>query len=768
MIIHEFDLDMIPDNAITTVKVNQYDDDFNLKINLFSRKGGLTIQAGTEVIIRGKKPDGHVFSADCSINGNVVTVVGNQQMTAAAGRAIFELSLRKNGKELNSANFIMKVERAPMDKDTPPSNSVIRELVDALDHTDEILEAAESVEEWLSTIDDTLSQPNKAADAKKTGDEIADLKSAINYEYINNPPTSQGGFSKNGTLNTTNPRRIRTELIPVNVGDKIVIHNGGTLGHACGAWDGTPSEATNVRNDNSINYDDETIVSEITGYYVIIFAKADTSQNISLNEFNGYIHFYANAIYKNTVEIGSLKTRVSTVERFIINVVTDVNTPVYENIETAITKAQGYYGANNTFGNNASYEHTQIIPVETGDIITPVSTDPSATFRFVTAYMDGTCITSAGSGSAVSSYTVPSNINGVRLSFYVSLGITAVSIRRQTGTETTYYPLTQDLGYVNWKGDITSGQSVELMGTNIRFNTVWVFTGHISTMGKITLAVKTKSDTVKELCSVDSTNLYYRLNNGSTASVAHGLTISEDLQIRINSPFKVNELGDITICSDGVEYTLTETSYGTEMNGVPYLLSTGAVMTDCVFSWIPKDIDKPIWVFGDSWVSMYDTRWPYYMVRDGYTNSWMLNGFAGEVTDEAYESLLNLLTIRKPDYVVWLLGMNNGDSSTAVNTVWKTIYDKLVKLCSDYAINLILYTVPNTPTINNNFKNAIVRASGYRYIDGAAAVGDDGSGNWFTGFEQSSTDHNHTSSKGARALYYRILADLPEIAGNSL
>lgn len=182
MIIHEFDLDMIPDNAITTVKVNQYDDDFNLKINLFSRKGGLTIQAGTEVIIRGKKPDGHVFSADCSINGNVVTVVGNQQMTAAAGRAIFELSLRKNGKELNSANFIMKVERAPMDKDTPPSNSVIRELVDALDHTDEILEAAESVEEWLSTIDDTLSQPNKAADAKKTGDEIADLKSALTGE----------------------------------------------------------------------------------------------------------------------------------------------------------------------------------------------------------------------------------------------------------------------------------------------------------------------------------------------------------------------------------------------------------------------------------------------------------------------------------------------------------------------------------------------------------------------------------------------------------
>ena len=71
-------------------------------------------------------------------------------------------------------------------------------------------------------------------------------------------------------------------------------------------------------------------------------------------------------------------------------------------------------------------------------------------------------------------------------------------------------------------------------------------------------------------------------------------------------------------------------------------------------------------------------------------------------------------------------------------------------------------------TINNNFKNDIVRNSGFRYIDGAAAVGDDGNGNWFTGFEQSSSDHNHTSAKGAMALFMRILTDFPEIASNSL
>lgn len=597
---------------------------------------------------------------------------------------------------------------------------------------------------------------------------LGDVKNTIDNEYINNPPTSQGDFSKNGTLNTINLRRIRTELIPVNVGDKIVIHNGGTLGHACGAWNGTPSDATNVRNDSTFNYNDETIISEITGYYVIVFAKADPTQNIALSDFEGYIHIYANAIYKNTVEIDSLKTRVTTVENSVSNAVTVVNSPVYEDIETAITKAQGYYGAKNAFFNDASYEHTQIITVETGDIITPVSTNSSATFRFVTAYKDGECIPEAGSRDAVSSYTVPSDINGVRFSFTVSQGITAVTIKRRTGTETVYYPLTQSLGYVNWKGNLASGQSVELMETNVRFNTVWVFTGHISTMGKITLAVKTSGDTVKELCSVDATYLYYRLKNGNTASVAHGLTIAEDLQIHIDSPFKVNELGGITICSDGIEYVLPVTSYGTDMNGVPYLLSTGAVMTECAFSWIPKDIDKPIWVFGDSWVSMYDTRWTYYMSQAGFVNSWMLNGYAGEKTETALVALKNLLTIRKPEYIVWLLGMNNGDTSSAVNSTWKSVYDELLSICETYKITPILYTVPNTPTKNNNFKNDIVRNSGYRYIDGVSAVGDDGNGNWFTGYEQSASDHNHTSAKGARALFMRILTDFPEIASNGL
>ena len=596
------------------------------------------------------------------------------------------------------------------------------------------------------------------------------VKSAITEGYVNNPPVANGSWNKNGTYTAVNPRRLRTDFIPVKIGDKIEIDNG-TFVHSCAAWENTLSTETNIRADYSWVENDEVIVSAVNGYYIVVFAKPGATQNVSLSEFDGYIHLFSNEIYRNTEKIKQTNENVDKLSDMVDLAITSVDVPIYSDSTVALTNTTGSVIANGTINTNDSYannQYSQKIPVSEGDILTPIKTGDSAWFRFVCAYNGNSAVSSAGTNNGTSKYVVPQGIDGVIVSTPIYQGITFVKQARRTGTQKKVYTKGQKLGSINWHGSLSDGDSVELLPSNVRFNVVWNFTGHVSTMGKITIGIKIPDGTVKELCSVDATKIYYRLNNGTIANEAHGLTISEDLQIKIDSPFKVNELGSITICSDGMEYTLLATAYGTDMTGCPYLVSNGTEMTDCAFSWIPKDIDKPIWVFGDSWVSMYDTRWPYYMVRDGYTNTWMLNGFAGEDTDEAYESLENLLTIRKPDYIVWLLGMNNGDSSTAVNSVWKAIYDKLVQLCEDYSINLILYTVPNTPTINNNFKNAIVRASGYRYIDGAAAVGDDGEGNWFTNFEQSASDHNHTSGRGARALCYRILADFPEIAGNGL
>lgn len=621
-------------------------------------------------------------------------------------------------------------------------------------------------------VDTTLAVTGAAADAKVTGDKVAELKSAIaNLDsvvgagYANMPPAYNGSFTANGagTL-TESSNRIRTGFIQLHDGDKIDI-DCGSLKHAVGGWSGVIGSGTNTRNDSTFSSASETIIATADCYYVIVFAKQDAAQNITPSDFDGYIHLYSNLVNKNAENISALQTDFDNLETGAVV----VNAPVRETIETALTNTAGYVVANGTVNpGGTSYYYSQKIAVVPGDLITPLGDGNAPYFRFVCAYNGNTAVTAAGSNDARLFYEVPAGINGIIVSTSQSQNTTSISINHQTGTEKRVYPISQKLGRFTWSGDLGDGDTVDLVHSNVRFNTTWVFTGHVTTMGKISIGVKPDGGDLKVLCAVDTTNVYYRTNSGSLAYEAHGLTIDEDLQIIIESPFKVNELGGITICSDGTEYAVSASTFGTDMTGAPHLVSDGATMTGCVFSWIPKDIDKPIWVFGDSWVSMYENRWPYYMVRDGFTNTWMLNGFAGEDSMTAYESLNNLLAIRKPEYLVWLLGMNDKDNNTAVNEKWKFVYDKLTALCESYAINLILYTVPNTPTINNNFKNAIVKASGYRYIDGVAAVGDDGVGNWFTGFEQSASDHNHTSTKGAKALYYRILADFPEIAGNSL
>ena len=76
----------------------------------------------------------------------------------------------------------------------------------------------------------------------------------------------------------------------------------------------------------------------------------------------------------------------------------------------------------------------------------------------------------------------------------------------------------------------------------------------------------------------------------------------------------------------------------------------------------------------------------------------------------------------------------------------------------------IFCTIPNVPTINNSFKNDIVRNSGYRYIDFAKAVNAEDVGSpWYDGML--SSDGIHPTELGAKALAARFITDFPEVMG---
>ena len=139
-----------------------------------------------------------------------------------------------------------------------------------------------------------------------------------------------------------------------------------------------------------------------------------------------------------------------------------------------------------------------------------------------------------------------------------------------------------------------------------------------------------------------------------------------------------------------------------------------------------------------------------------------MSGFPGRNTQSGLEDFKKALAHGTPKYAVWCLGMNNGDSDKGTNANWKNATEEFLEICEEKGIVPILSTIPNIPTVKNNFKNEYVKTSGHRYIDFAAAVGAETLGSpWTSGML--SGDNVHHAPSGAKALYEQVKKDFPEI-----
>ena len=244
---YKYDLDMGPGRRFPTiVKLSQYDEDFELVFRLHSEDGTLDVRNGTvgtvvhvtTAEIRGTKSDGNGYSATCDVGADIdgtptvtfvskahISVDGDkhaQQMTAVAGKTPFELTLYHSETEdgetttriVSTGNFLLEVERAPLDLDTLPSDSKIRELYEIDGHIDEIIDAARTI---LNAIDPTLSVQGAAAEAAETGRRISTL--IADLEGISGLPQLPYTIGSNGKWTTVNSYHIS---VPINGGDVVV------------------------------------------------------------------------------------------------------------------------------------------------------------------------------------------------------------------------------------------------------------------------------------------------------------------------------------------------------------------------------------------------------------------------------------------------------------------------------------------------------------------------------------------------------------------
>lgn len=258
---------------------------------------------------------------------------------------------------------------------------------------------------------------------------------------------------------------------------------------------------------------------------------------------------------------------------------------------------------------------------------------------------------------------------------------------------------------------------------------------------------------------IDNTNMtvYYGSSNQQMSQVAHGLTISDFIHVVITQ--NNGARAKIQIITSTGDYTLTDCSWDGCRGNV--FAKVGNNMTECVLTAIFKNFNEKVFVFGDSYVGLEQSRFPYYLYQNNY-NHLYLDGWGGRNSANALISFNNVIEKAIPKYAVWVLGMNDADSATAVNSSWLSCVQEFISKCETNGIIPILCTIPNCPNQRNSYKNAWVKSSGKRYVDFAKAVGAEETGSsWYTGML--SSDNVHPTTLGAKALFARFITDAPEV-----
>ena len=365
-------------------------------------------------------------------------------------------------------------------------------------------------------------------------------------------------------------------------------------------------------------------------------------------------------------------------------------------------------------------------------------------------------------------------LNRITFVFYPASGTPltqdAVCVKPAIYRGYTMYPYSERfINYINnatarrkdqsftYRGTLASGVTVD---TELSFAPKYGFvagiSGRVNNFDQITLQFDEYSP---NQIIIDQTSVTLKSRFITDSVLTHGVTIADDICISIiaDNPDTVK----VTVESKGVKNQVSGDFTITSYENIKLINGTSEV-SDVVFTLGCGSINNNVWIIGDSYLSMTNgARWPYYLWQNNYTSNVLACGATGAGPAQTRKWISSLLTFGTPKSIVFCMGMNYSTDSEAVAQNWKNDVDWLVGICETNSIELILATIPTIATKNNEYKNAFVRNSGYRYIDFAKAVGADASGEWYDGMI--SSDDIHPSGLGAIALYHEAIASVPEL-----
>ncbi len=303
---------------------------------------------------------------------------------------------------------------------------------------------------------------------------------------------------------------------------------------------------------------------------------------------------------------------------------------------------------------------------------------------------------------------------------------------------------------------IAAGASLQIteFPQYLKGNGVVSFSGKLTSFDEMSVGFGTSTNSIA--VKVDATNVYI-IKSGSQrgAAIAHGLNISGFINITFENSLAAPKIVLSTI--NGLFVHTMSPLASLESYGLPVAtMGAGTIVTNAILRATSNRFNKPIWVCGDSYTSLYDERWTKQMIKTIGEDNFLLIGLAGGGSSGIYSDLIKALAFGTPKFLVWCLGMND----TYAN--WLTTFESLKTLCSQNGIELILQTIPipNLSTSNNQVQiNDAIKASGYRYVDAALAMSPNSSYPWYDGYND---DGVHPTVLGAKVLASRFLSDFPE------
>jgi len=611
----------------------------------------------------------------------------------------------------------------------------------------------------LGEIDATLSKAGKAADAKATGDAIAEIndsvskltsllqpKSIYGYVYTVVDTTSEEALARNGYYLGTNGAAQKnsaysySQMIEVLPGDVV---------HLTGYY---PNNAS-----SSLNYSKQYSIRMICVYTAEGVAKS----SLGLSVGSGFLEFTVpegGAYVAPTYTMGSFKNGfVPVVARY---------TPVGE---TFVLKDD----ANSASVVNALLE-LETLKLDVESLKSDVASLDAAKIQELSdnivdlnAKIDALDVDALN--AAIDSIK-NLDTNGLNIMVNAALGSSSILATADKLVEGTPLQLENNTIINNKNLTFTCDIGEGGLGEGV------VRLGH----GKEAYGASYVEITATKL-SVYS----YASGPSLLASVDHGLTISDYLTVTIDADY---HWAEINIATSTGNYKYAKNWQG--RNGAIFAEVEKCEVTDVSMRWFSEEYRNPIWMVGDSYFNSKDeSRWTSYLVSTGYKNFLMMS-YPGMKTERGLTEVKQALNHGTPQYIVWCMGMNNGDdiANQKINSTYLEATEEFLAICKEKGITPILTTIPSTPTVLNEYKNEWVRewarTTGGRYIDfsravcnetyDASLIGQPVTNTSSTSEKTNKTGYQwydnmlhgdavHPGKLGAFALFMQALVDFPEL-----